>query len=334
MVGAVSGVDNIDRASGFSPLDYYDRMFLHNLGNPTKTPPVSEISKDKQESNAYYSDRRSDTIILSGKKNIPTEKNLSQNLTNSDFPEQKEKLDNIQFDWNTYQNSQFAGKNISPEIPANNIQDDIENLNVKENKKVLGTNNENCETCDNRKYVDISNDESVSFQIPTEISREQAAAKVRAHENEHIVNEKANAAESGRKVVSQSVTINTDVCPECGSTYVSGGKTKTVTAAVPERKSTDNEKPEKTLGLGNEKSEKILGIGNENFEKILGIGNENFEKILGLGNEDSKKILGYGNEKFQYTNIFNTEKPNKVNIFNPMKSPQNYNFLNYNYFIK
>ena len=34
-------------------------------------------------------------------------------------------------------------------------------------------------------------------------------------------------------MVSQSVTLHTDICPECGDVYVSGGTTRTVTKANP-----------------------------------------------------------------------------------------------------
>ncbi len=87
-----------------------------------------------------------------------------------------------------------------------------------------------CETCNNRKYVDGSHDGSVSFQTPTHIPPEQAAAKVMAHEQEHVVNEQLYAERDGREVISQNVQIFQDICPDCGASYVSGGLTTTVTA--------------------------------------------------------------------------------------------------------
>jgi len=39
-------------------------------------------------------------------------------------------------------------------------------------------------------------------------------------------------------VVSQTVQINTAVCPECGRRYVSGGKTTTVTRENPDDQAT------------------------------------------------------------------------------------------------
>lgn len=86
-----------------------------------------------------------------------------------------------------------------------------------------------CQTCASRVYQDGSNDASVSFKSPTHLSPEQASGAVRAHEQEHVTNEQQKATESNRKVVSQSVQIFTDTCPECGTNYVSGGVTKTVT---------------------------------------------------------------------------------------------------------
>ena len=88
-----------------------------------------------------------------------------------------------------------------------------------------------CQTCKERKYQDGSDDPGVSFKTPTNISPDQAAAAVRGHENEHVVREQAKAQREDRKVVSQSVTYHTDICPECGKVYVSGGTTRTVTRA-------------------------------------------------------------------------------------------------------
>ena len=88
-----------------------------------------------------------------------------------------------------------------------------------------------CETCEKRKYQDGSDDPSVSFQTPTRIDPDAAASTVRGHEMEHVFHEQAKADREDRKVVSQSVTLHTGICPECGKTYVSGGTTRTVTKA-------------------------------------------------------------------------------------------------------
>lgn len=85
-----------------------------------------------------------------------------------------------------------------------------------------------CETCKNRKYQDGSNDPGVSFKTPTRLSPESAAAAVRSHENEHVSHAKTQALREDRKIVSQSVSYSTAICPECGRNYVSGGTTRTV----------------------------------------------------------------------------------------------------------
>ncbi len=88
-----------------------------------------------------------------------------------------------------------------------------------------------CQTCKERKYQDGSDDSSVSYQTPTHIDADYAPAAVRGHELEHVAHEQAKAQREDRKVVSQTVTLHTDICPECGRVYVSGGTTRTVTKA-------------------------------------------------------------------------------------------------------
>lgn len=90
-----------------------------------------------------------------------------------------------------------------------------------------------CQTCKNRKYQDGSDDPGVSFKTATNVAPEQAAAAVRGHEQEHVVREQAKARREDRHVVSQSVSIQTAICPECGDVYVSGGTTRTTTKANP-----------------------------------------------------------------------------------------------------
>ena len=89
-----------------------------------------------------------------------------------------------------------------------------------------------CQTCKNRRYVDVSDDPSVSFQSPTHISPGQSAAAVSSHEGEHVAHERANAEQEGREIISQTVTLNTSICPECKKVYVSGGVTRTISRQV------------------------------------------------------------------------------------------------------
>lgn len=85
-----------------------------------------------------------------------------------------------------------------------------------------------CQTCAKRKYQDGSNDPGVSFKTAAHISPEASAATVRGHEMEHVVRNRAKAEREGREIVSQSVTLSTAICPECGTVYTSGGTTRTV----------------------------------------------------------------------------------------------------------
>ena len=106
----------------------------------------------------------------------------------------------------------------------------LESIGVSDSKSPYEVMEEGkCQTCEKRKYQDGSDDPGVSFKMPTTISADQAESAVRGHEMEHVVRERARAEREGRKVVDQSVSIHTAICPECGRVYVSGGTTRTVT---------------------------------------------------------------------------------------------------------
>lgn len=98
-----------------------------------------------------------------------------------------------------------------------------------------------CQTCEERKYQDGSNDPGVSFKSPTNLTPEQAATAVRGHEQEHVVREQAKAEREDRSVVRQSVTLHNEICPECGRVYIAGGVTETVTKANPQQEAQQNQ---------------------------------------------------------------------------------------------
>lgn len=114
-----------------------------------------------------------------------------------------------------------------------------------------------CECCKNRRYKDGSDDGSVSYQTPTHISPETSGTKVMAHEQEHVVNEQLYAERDGREVMSQNVAIYKDVCPECGRSYTSGGKTTTVTG----EKQTAEPVSENKISLSSSSVDKLMGLG-------------------------------------------------------------------------
>ena len=128
----------------------------------------------------------------------------------------------------------FYGPNGENQLP------DVSGIYQEGSEKThgRGADNQNnfdryeCKTCESRKYQDGSNDPGVSFKTPTELSPESAASAVRAHENQHVVREQAKAEREDRKVVSQTVSYHTAICPECGRPYISGGTTRTVTKAA------------------------------------------------------------------------------------------------------
>jgi len=76
--------------------------------------------------------------------------------------------------------------------------------------------------------VDGSNEFNVSFKAPGHISPEDSAAKVMAHEQQHVANAIAEGSKPNKELISATVSLHTSVCPECGRTYVSGGNTHTV----------------------------------------------------------------------------------------------------------
>lgn len=118
-------------------------------------------------------------------------------------------------------------------------EDEGEDLNgdgkISESEKAASaedaTKKGKCETCEKRKYKDGSDDPGVSFKTAQHVDPRMAQAAVRGHEMEHVVRERAKAQREGRRVISQSVTYHSGICPECGRFYVSGGTTRTVTAA-------------------------------------------------------------------------------------------------------
>jgi len=105
---------------------------------------------------------------------------------------------------------------------ASSLQEDEERTGVNGRKSTPGE----CETCKNRKYQDGSN-EMVSFKAAGHIDPDNAASVVMSHEQEHVSNAYQKAEVGNGEVVQASVRLKTDICPECGRTYISGGLTST-----------------------------------------------------------------------------------------------------------
>jgi len=116
------------------------------------------------------------------------------------------------------------GNNIDE--PENYNKLGVHSKNENEDKE-NNTGKKECKTCKERKYQDGSNDPGVSFKSAQSISPNAVASAVKAHEYQHVRRNQAKAMREGSEVINQNVQIKTDICPECGRTYVSGGLTTT-----------------------------------------------------------------------------------------------------------
>ena len=130
---------------------------------------------------------------------------------------------------NKYRKEQESTQSTVLDNKIKKLEDRINNLQNRLDK--LRSEEEDdgeCETCKNRKYQDGSDDPGVSFKTASKVTG-NAEAAVRTHENEHVTHNRAEAAREDKEIVYQSVRIKHGICPECGTSYVSGGETVTVT---------------------------------------------------------------------------------------------------------
>lgn len=136
----------------------------------------------------------------------------------------------------------------SLEKRINNLQQRLDKLKTEEDSEKNGK----CETCENRKYQDGSDDPGVSFKSAAKINPASAESVVRSHEYEHVSRNQDKADREGREVLYQNVVIKHGICPDCGKPYVTGGETTTVTKAK-----TDNRF---SVGMNDVKSGKLLNV--------------------------------------------------------------------------
>mgnify|MGYP006932493361 CR=1 FL=1 len=178
----------------------------------------------------------------------------------------------------------------------NRVKTEIEKLENKEKTAEKKPENEltesekkrrfdslECSACDSRRYQDGSNDSGVSFQNPTKINPSAAEGAVRAHENEHVVRNKAEAEREDRKVISSTVTINHATCSECGKTYVAGGVTRTTTVADNSKNNSANN----VIAVDNDNK-----YDNENYLNRDSIFTNKFSKEFAIGMFDDTNING------------------------------------------
>lgn len=188
---------------------------------------------------------------------------------NQNAPVSKTKLEDtinrLKQEQEKYKKQQREEKSQIANLPDNvtenrikNLENKINNLQSRLEKMKNGREDGKCETCENRKYQDGSDDPGVSFKNASKVDPSAAEAAVRGHEQEHVAHNRAKAKEENKEIVYQSVRIKHGICPECGKTYTSGGETVTVTRTKPESRLEDKFK----VGVDDKEKEKggILDI--------------------------------------------------------------------------
>jgi len=185
---------------------------LHN--DITSVQPVDDVPE-------VFSNDEVDRVVRSPEE-LQEDRRHAYEIMTSLTPRNAEHL-NPALEFKT--NPPFNGMEVpgTEEVSAAEEEFDLPGVD----KSAEGIENETCETCENRTYVDGSNENDVSFKSPGHIAPEAAASRVMAHEYEHVRNAYQEDKEEGKELVNVSVSLKTDICPECGKTYVAGGETRT-----------------------------------------------------------------------------------------------------------
>lgn len=210
------GISAIGASRGYA--SYYSNynMALQRRGAPSSTQAVSPVA-------AAWT-----TPVQPVSRTAPVQRGTTQPvLSESQLPVQREGADPVEMA--VRGRIQYGDQEILP--PQLEMAQGEQALEESKSPQQVMEEAE-CQTCKERKYQDQSDDPGVSYQTPTNIAPEQAAAAVRGHEQEHVVREQAAAQREDRQVVSQTVTLHTAICPECGRVYVSGGTTRTATRSA------------------------------------------------------------------------------------------------------
>ena len=184
-------------------------------GNTTSVQPVDDVPE-------VFSNDEVDRIIRTPKE-MQADRRNAYEIMNSLTPRNAEHL-NPALEFKT--NPPFSGMKV-PNTESASAEEEI-NL-PGDGKPAKGVEEDHeCETCENRTYVDGSNENDVSFKTAGHIAPEAAASTVRAHEYEHVRNAYQEDSKEDKELISVSVSLKTAICPECGKTYVAGGKTRTL----------------------------------------------------------------------------------------------------------
>lgn len=135
----------------------------------------------------------------------------------------------IGFGKNAYETLDFSGAQME-KAAQTGVNQTKETGKVEQKSGTRGSKKvkpSECMTCKNRKYVDGSNEGNVSFKAPGHISPGNSAAMVSAHEQQHVANARREGSKENAQLISAKVQLRLAVCPECGTSYVAGGVTRT-----------------------------------------------------------------------------------------------------------
>lgn len=172
----------------------------------------------------------------------------SRQQIENDLTKLKKQRDDFEQQTHLDPNAGIDAKIVTLEKRINNLQQRLDKLKAEEESDKQGE----CETCENRRYQDGSDDPGVSFKMAGKIDPASAESVVRGHEYEHVYRNQAKAAREGKEVLYQNVVIKHGICPECGDPYVAGGETTTVT-----KTKTDDRF---SVGMKDNESGKLLNV--------------------------------------------------------------------------
>ena len=210
------GISAVSASRGYASYYNYYSAALQRRGAPGSTQAVSPVTAAQT------------TPVQPVARTSPVQRGVTQPVfQESGIPVQREGADPVEMA--VRGRIQYGDSELLPP-QLENAQGEAALQESKSPQQVM--EEAECQTCKERKYQDQSDDPGVSYQTPTNIAPEQAAAAVRGHEQEHVVREQASAQREDREVVSQTVTLHTAICPECGRVYVSGGTTRTATRSA------------------------------------------------------------------------------------------------------
>lgn len=249
-MSAIGAIGSYGSMGGYYSIGLYHNTLQNRASSPASTEPVERVSRGQVAPVPPVSQV---AAVHRGVSQLPQEENQFPTMREGADPAEMavrsriryldgeaEELENELLGWNQSNGLERLLKGEETEDAAQLPweKDEADSQKDEDSKSPREVMEESeCQTCKNRKYQDGSDDPGVSFKTATNVAPEQAASAVRGHEQEHVVREQAKAKREDRRVVNQSVTIHTAICPECGDVYVSGGTTRTTTRANPTQES-------------------------------------------------------------------------------------------------